>query len=296
MFQINHNKKDNILELKNLEKTVYAQLFLDKGASLQKLKLNSTTIIKDLSPLDYKTTYASSILFPFANRIKDGKYHFNGNDFQFPVNVKEENNALHGLVFDKTFQLIKSELNEKSATIVLEYDKKTESFGFPYTFTVQLTYHFTEDNLNLEMVIKNTDTKAFPFTLGWHPYFLSSNLSESSLEFNGDKKMILNKRNIAIDSKKIDNTEAIAIKNNQFDDCWSLASDEIIFTTPEYKLKFNATGKNNFLQVYTPPKKNTIAIEQITGVSDSFNNKIGLNVLNANDTYQIKWSLNIQNN
>lgn len=296
MFKTTHNKKDNILEITNTKETVFAQLFLNKGASLQKLKLNNTVIIEDLTPLHYKNTYASSILFPFANRIKDGKYHFNGNNFQFPVNVKEENNALHGLVFDKTFDLVDTKLEEKSITVVFEYDEKKESPGFPYTYTVQLIYHFTEDNLDLEMIIKNTDIKVFPFTIGWHPYFLSSNLSKSSLAFNGDKKMILDKRNITIDSKKVDTSKGIAIKNNQFDDCWSLNSDEIIFTTPEYKLKFNATGNNNFLQVYTPPKKNTIAIEQTTGVSDSFNNKIGLNVLNANNTYQIKWSLNIQNN
>lgn len=296
MFKTNHNKEDNTLEITNTKETVVAQLFLNKGASLQKLKLNNTVIIEDLTPLHYKNTYASSILFPFANRIKDGKYHFNGNNFQFPINVKEENNALHGLVFDKTFDLIDTDLNEKSATLVFEYDEKKESLGFPYTYTVQLIYRFTEDNLDLEMIIKNTDTKAFPFTVGWHPYFLSSNLSKSSIAFNGDKKMILDKRNITIDSKKVDTSKGTAIKNNQFDDCWSLNSDEIIFTTPEYKLKFNATGNNNFLQVYTPPKKNTIAIEQTTGVSDSFNNKIGLNVLNANNTYQIKWSLNVQNN
>lgn len=296
MFQINHNNKDNILELKNAEETVYAQLFLSEGASLQKLKLDSKNIIEDLSPLEYKTTYASSILFPFANRIKDGKYHFNGNDFQFPVNVEEENNALHGLVFDKTFALIKSDLSEKSAAIVLEYDEKLEPIGFPYTFNIQLIYRFTKNNIELEITVKNTDTKSFPFTLGWHPYFLSNSLYNSSIAFDPAEKMILNKRNITIDSEKINDPKSIAIKDNQFDDCWSLNTDEVIFTTPEYKLKFNATGDNNFLQVYTPPKKNIVAIEQTTGVSDSFNNKIGLNVLNANDTYQIKWSLNIQKN
>lgn len=295
MFQINHIKKDNILELKNTKETVYAQLFLDKGASLQKLKLNGSTIIEDLSPLDYKTTYASSILFPFANRIKDGKYNFDGNDYQFPINVNEENNALHGLVFDKTFKLIDSDLNEKNATIILEYDKKTASIGFPYSFSIQLIYHFTEDNMELEINIKNTDNKPFPFTLGWHPYFLSSNLSESNVQFDAAERMVLDKRNITINSEKVDTSKGIAIQNNQFDDCWSLNTDEVVFNTPKYRLKFNATGNNNFLQVYTPPKENTIAIEQTTGVSDSFNNKIGLSTLNANDSYTIQWSLNVEN-
>jgi len=40
--------------------------------------------------------------------------------------------------------------------------------------------------------------------------------------------------------------------------------------------------------VYTPPKLNTIAIEPTTGVSNSFNNKIGLNTLKANDTFRFR--------
>ena len=149
--------------------------------------------------------------------------------------------------------------------------------------------------MHLETKIKNTDSKQFPFTVGWHPYFSTDNLYESNIQFDAAEKMILDDRNITTDSKKIDTASNIDIKNNQFDDCWYLKSDEVIFNTPKYKLKFNATGNNNFLQVYTPPKENTIAIEQTTGVSDSFNNKIGLATLKQNEEYRIVWSLHLKN-
>jgi aldose 1-epimerase len=51
---------------------------------------------------------------------------------------------------------------------------------------------------------------------------------------------------------------------------------------------------NGFLQVYTPPKANVVAIEPTTGVSNSFNNKIGLKTLEPNKIFEIKWSLKIQ--
>lgn len=295
MFQIDYKEKNNTLLVKNSSNSFSAELALDKGASLQKLQLNNNLIIDDLSPLVYKNTYASSILFPFANRIKDGKYAFAGKDFQFPINVTEENNALHGLVFDKTFNLIESDKDEKFAKIVLEYEEDKQSTGFPFTYKLQLIYTFMEDKMDLEMKIKNTSSSSFPFTVGWHPYFCTSNLDDSNLKFSAKKQMLLDNRNITIDSKTIDSSISIDIENNQFDDCWELKTDEVIFTTPDYKLIFNATGNNNFLQVYTPPKKNTIAIEQTTGVSDSFNNKIGLATLLSNETYQITWSLLLEN-
>ncbi len=293
MYSIKHNKDLNILEIKNSKSKVYGKIYLNSGASLQELTLNGHTIIKDLSPLTYANTYASSILFPFANRIKDGAYAFKGKNYQLEINQKEENNALHGLVYNKVFQIIDQKTNENSAIIKLEYNEVNETVGFPYTYTIQLEYTFTIDNLSLKVTVKNTATKAFPFTIGWHPYFLSHNLYNSSLKFNSDKKLTLGDRNITTGTKDIELINVFNIEDKQLDDCWILNSKDVTFNTPKYLLVIGTTGENNFLQAYTPPKANTIAIEPTTGVSDSFNNKIGLNVLKANDTYSICWSLKV---
>ncbi|WP_303317875.1 aldose 1-epimerase [Flavivirga abyssicola] len=294
MYKISHNTASNILEIENLENGVYGKIYLDSGASLQELTLNGIAIIKDLSPLTYANTYASSILFPFANRIKDGAYTFNDKNFEFEINQQEENNALHGLVYNKTFSIVDQETSHDSASILLEYNETELSIGFPYTYTIQLKYIFTSNDLSLNVSVKNTDSKAFPFTLGWHPYFLSDDLFNSSLEFNSSKKIVLGERNITTGVENFELKDIFAIEDKQLDDCWVLDSNKVIFNTPEYKLIIESSAENNFLQAYTPPKLNTIAIEPTTGVSDSFNNHIGLEVLDPNDTYNINWSLKIK--
>lgn len=294
MYTIRHNKELNIIEIKNSSNTVYGKIYLNDGASLQELTLNGHTIIKDLSPLDYKDMYASSILFPFANRIKDGTYSFGGKDYQFEINQKEENNALHGLVYNKNFQIIDQNTHEDGASVKLGYNEAHESVGFPYTYNIQLEYIFTNDNLSLQISIKNTDSKPFPFTLGWHPYFLSDDLFNSSLNFDSTQKLIIGERNITTGVEAIDVEESFEIKDKKLDDCWILNSNKVQFNTPKYQLLMTSSEKNNFLQIYTPPKLNTIAIEPTTGVSDSFNNKIGLEVLKPNETYNVTWTLKIE--
>ncbi len=296
MYTIQHIKSTNILEIKNSKHSFYSKIFLDKGASLQELTLGGHEIIQDLSPIAYRDSYASSILFPFANRIKDGIYNFKGNTFQFDKNQTEEQNALHGLVYNKTFEVKDTKLSEDSAIISLEYVEKDVSRGFPYTYILRLDYIFKNSELDLKVTIVNTDAKEFPFTLGWHPYFTSSNLFESEIVINSNEKVVLGERNITTGTEAIENLDALQIKDQFLDDCWILNSDKVIFRTPKYNLQFNATGDNNFLQAYTPPRANTIALEPTTGVSDSFNNKIGLQVLKPNETYNITWSLNITNN
>jgi aldose 1-epimerase len=296
MYQITHHRTPNYLEVENSATNLNAKVYLNDGASLQEFTLAGHQIIKDLSPLTYADTYASAVLFPFANRIKGGTYTFNNKTFQLEINQKEEQNALHGLVYNKTFTLIDSHANKDFASMTLEYNEANKSIGFPYTYSIQLEYVFNKAGFKLKVTAKNTDTKAFPFTLGWHPYFASSNLHESSIKLDSIRKTVLDKRNITTGLERIKTTETIEIKNQKFDDCWILNSNEVLFNTPKYRLKLSATGGTHFLQIYTPPKENTIAIEPTTGVSDSFNNQIGLKTLNPNDSYSITWSLHITNN
>lgn len=291
MYNISLNPKSNILEISN-DKSI-AKIYLNAGASLQELTLNGHAIIQDLAPLRYSDTYASSILFPFANRIKDASYTFNEQAYQLEANQTEENNALHGLVYNKTFNVISKNASEKAAIVVLEYNETQVIPGFPYTYNIQLEYILSNTELLLNVTVKNTDPKAFPFTLGWHPYFTSDNLHDSNLVIDSTKKLIIGDRNITTGIEDTNPVSTFNIKDKQLDDCWLLNKGDVYFNTPKYKLLIGASGENNFLQAYTPPRKNTIALEPTTGVSDSFNNEIGLEILKSNDTHTINWKLKI---
>ncbi|WP_308993243.1 aldose 1-epimerase [Mariniflexile litorale] len=290
---LNTNNHLEYIEIENSEKTCYAKIYVHQGASLQELKLDGKTIIEDLSPLTYNNTFASSILFPFANRIKDGKYTYDGKEFQFDINEVDNNNALHGLVFDKTFRIINQKEDKNTASITLEYIENKESIGFPYTYSIQLEYMISKDAVNLNVSVKNTHSKTFPFTLGWHPYFSCSNLYNSTLNFDSNKQLVFDDHCITSGTKAIENNSHFEIKDKKLDDCFILNSNKTQFNTPDYKLLISASSEENFLQIYTPPRANTIAIEPTTGVSNSFNNHMGLQILKPNNTYQLNWNVKL---
>ena len=295
MYKIKHNQDLNIIEVEHSKSKLYAKIYNNYGGTLQELSLGGQVIIENLAPLTYDITYASSILFPFANRIKDGTYSYKGEKHQFETNQKEENNALHGLVFNKPFKVLEKNTSATSPTAVLEHNDTNVSIGFPYTYNLQLKYIFTQNTVALVVTAKNTSLKTFPFTLGWHPYFLSDNLYESVISFDSTKKILMKNRNITDGFTDIEPIKDFHIKDQKLDDCWVLDSNEVKFKTPKYQLTINSSAENNFLQIYTPPKANNIAIEPTTGVSDSFNNKIGLQTLKPNESYEITWNLIINN-
>ena len=83
------------------------------------------------------------------------------------------------------------------------------------------------------------------------------------------------------------------INNRQFDTCFALDEQEEKATTeifdPVQDLSINIwqeTGKMkyNFLQVFIPESRDSIAIEPMTCTADAFNNNIGLVVLAPNQS------------
>jgi aldose 1-epimerase len=300
LYQIDHiqdkDTKGSHVVLKNSNNTTHAKIFLNLGASLQNLILNKKVIIKDLYPLNYDDSYASAILFPFVNRVKDGAYTFMQKEYKLAINLKKENNAIHGLVYNKEFNIVYQEVTEESATIDLEYVENERSIGFPFYYTILLTYTLTNNALNLKVKIKNTDIHPFPFNIGWHPYFMSSNLYESFLSFKSDQKLTFNEVMIPVKIKDINIDEDMQIKDKELDDCFVLKTNTIGFITPDYSIKINSSSEKNYIQLYTPKSENTIAIEPTTGVSNSFNNKIGLQILEKEETYNVQWTINLQGN
>lgn len=297
MFHIKHIKdsKNNLdyIEIEGFEKVSYAKIYLNLGASLQELVLNKHHIIKDLNPLTYDNTYASSILFPFANRIEDGIYKFGGKDYFLNINQAQENNALHGFVHNKMFELVEKKITQEQATVLLRYEEKEHTQGFPYIYIIDLKYTLTKHSLDLSVSVKNTDAKKFPFTLGWHPYFNSVDLYKSTVQFKSQKQINFDNRNIYQGLRDFEINGEFKIENKSLDDCFVLDSNNVLFETPNYSFELTSSEKECFLQLYTPPHPNTIAIEPTTGVSDSFNNRIGLKILNPNEVYNVNWIIKI---
>ena len=300
MYKIEHKiSVDNSLdyvELTNSENDSNAKVYLNLGGSLQVLSLNKKSIINGLSPQRYEETYASAILFPFTNRIKNGTYTFQDKDYTLNLNLEEENSAIHGLVYNKTFQIISKETTDDIACLKIGFTENKKTKGFPFKYSIQLTYTLSQDILTLNVEITNTDNNPFPFNIGWHPYFYSSNLFDSKLSLNSNKKLVFNEEMIPIGVNDIVETEEIQIKNKHFDDCYILNSKSIQFRTPDHQITLSSSSNENYLQVYTPNNSNAIAIEPKTGPSNSFNNKLGLNILKPNENHQVSWTITLNEN
>ena len=296
MYTVSHIKTntDNFLEIESVNQANYAKVNLCQGGSLQDLKLNNQLIISSKDVLPYEQSFASAILFPFTNRIEKGQYNFNDTFYQLNCNKTDELNAIHGLVYDKTFEILEIKNTETSALVSIVYKEDKQHIGFPFKYKIILNYELSHKCLKLSINVLNEDINPFPFGLGWHPYFFTSNLFESSLSMRSDNILRVNTNMIPIGQEKSKWEGHQKIEHQTFDDCFILKSNGIEFKTPDYHFDLLLSEPSFYLQIYTPENRKTIAIEPQTAPANSFNNKIGVQILNPNEHFNSCWTIQLK--
>ncbi|WMI68558.1 aldose 1-epimerase [Mangrovimonas sp. YM274] len=289
MFTIEHISENatNVLEIRNAEKALLALVNLKTGGSLDVLQLEGTKIISNEGALPF----ASSVLFPFANRIAKGQYTFEGQTYQLKKGEVDPDNAIHGLIYDREFDIVNKEVTREKAMATLRYEQTTSQEGFPFLYAMELTYAVSNSELTLTVDVENIGTEAFPFTLGWHPYFESSNLGESQLLMDCQGKLKVDAFMIPVEKEALQLPSELQIGEQQFDDCFYLGATTVGFKTPDYHIAIATTSKENYLQVYTPPGRKAMAIEPQTGPANSFNSGMGLQTLQPQKRYNLSWTI-----
>jgi aldose 1-epimerase len=66
----------NYIQIKNNNDDLVAFVDLINGGSLQHLELNGITLIEQKKEFAYSESFASALLFPFVNRLKNGSLFF----------------------------------------------------------------------------------------------------------------------------------------------------------------------------------------------------------------------------
>lgn len=249
-------------------------------------------------------SYKGSLLAPFPNRIDGGKYNFNGRVNQLEINLPDENNAIHGLIYNRPFHIVSQNTSETSANLELKFISDGSLKGYPYKFELSIIYSLDELNgLSICAKVSNIDSVNIPFGIGWHPYF-TFNTKINNLEFKlpSDVQFIVNNRMLPTGKVKSYNSfhSPSLIEESNFDTCFGLTEKSGIAETQIFDKELNIgfaiwqeTGVNkyNYLQIYTPDSRNSIAIEPMTCIPNAFNTEGSFTVLEPAETSSTSWGV-----
>ncbi len=108
------------------------------------------------------------VLIPWPNRIRDGRYTFDGRAHQIPLDEPEQSNAIHGLVRWASWTAREREAHR----VVMGHVMRPQP-GYPFTLDLRIEYGLSATGLTVQTSATNIGPAACPFGAGAHPWFLA---------------------------------------------------------------------------------------------------------------------------
>lgn len=156
------------------------------GATLRSLSYEGTELLWTFAADQPPRSSQGRQLVPWPNRIRDGKYLFEGETLQLPITEVARGCASHGLNSGRAWQLE----SHDDASVVLSTTFYPQP-GWPGVLTVQITHLVTAQGLRVEVVAANQGNNTLPYGYGAHPYFAFGDLANVTLRLPFDKELLV---------------------------------------------------------------------------------------------------------
>ena len=104
-------------------------------------------------------------LIPWPNRLSDGRYRFDGVDYQVALTEPGKRNAIHGFLRWRSWHAA-----EHHSDRVVMTTRLSPLTGYPFALDVRVAYHLGVDGLTVTTTATNIGDQACPYGCGQHPY------------------------------------------------------------------------------------------------------------------------------
>ncbi len=234
--------------------------------------------------------FKSAKLSPFVCRMFEGKYRLNDKDYQVHKHFLN-GHAIHGLLYDGIYEIRKQESGNKKASIELAYHYKADDAGYPFPYNIILEWKLeTGNKLSITTTVSHKNDYSIPMADGWHPYFtLGGSVDEWSIQFDSNTQLEYDAA-LLPSGKKLKDERFIrgsSLQNIELDNSFeldhSIDSTKCVLSNDTLRLIIKPDKSYPLLQLYIPPHRKSIAIENLSGAPDNFNNGMWRIDLPANE-------------
>lgn len=123
-----------------------------------------------------------AIMTPFANRVNDARYTFEGKTYDLqPGAVGADRAIRHGFLRGEMFDVQREHADDDHASVTLftKAIRPDARPGYPFALDVSVTFTLDDKGLTVEAKTRNVGDHTAPTFFGWHPYF---RLSDNPIE------------------------------------------------------------------------------------------------------------------
>jgi aldose 1-epimerase len=173
------------------------------GATLRGFSVDGRDVVRGFGLDEMSTAGRGQNLVPWPNRIRDGRYTFNGVTHQLALTEPARHNATHGLARYAPWVLV-----DKKSDTVTNHVRIHPQPGWPGTLDTRITHRVGEDGLAVTVEATNVGDGELPFGYGAHPYLTvgESTVDEVALTLPAASYLEVDDRLLPIKISPVDST------------------------------------------------------------------------------------------
>lgn len=286
-----------------IEAGAHRATVVEVGAGLQRYTFGGVDVTGSYGEDELPPKGCGITLVPWPNRIRGGKYTFEGTAYQLALTEPAARNANHGLGRWVRWENVR----QRDDHVTLRLDIVPQN-GYPFEVRVETTYALhPEHGLTVTIGARNLGTRRAPFGAGSHPYLSTRGhaLGDTTVQVPARERLVVDDKQVPIGVRSVDGTEydlrrGRRLRTLRLDDGFTgLALQdgrgvaEVRTPGGGARLWFDETYR--FLQVFTldalTRNQPAVAIEPMTCASNAFNTGAGLIVLEPGGVWTGSWGI-----
>jgi len=187
---------------------------------------------------------------PWAGRLSKGRIPTNDGEVRLEPNLPPS--AIHGLVFDKSWEIV-----ERSTT-ALTMTCELRGLGWPFGGRALQTLTLSARNLELELEVGGY-TKPGPAGLGWHPWFLRPAKGDVELCVAASQVLVVDADLVPTGPiRNVSPTEDLRscppLGDRRLDHVYVLATSPAVVRWPDLELRIEYDTNMDTVVVHTAPE------------------------------------------
>ena len=267
------------------KRTLSVAIAPEAGANAYSLTINGLELLRQPPSLKKLPggPYGNPILYPTPNRVRDGRFTFEGRVFHFPINLGGHH--IHGLVRSIPWTAGEPRIEDGQVLLPLSLEI-TQAHPiykhFPYTHRIEIVYGLGKEGMRIEIKIENRDKRRLPFGLGFHPFFrILGERAETSImvparrHMDADESLLPSGKLRDLDGVNEDLRRPVSLDNLALDDVyWGMdpkRPSRYEVADPAIRMILEASKLFTHMVVYTPPGQDFFCMENQTCSTDAHN-------------------------
>lgn len=276
---------------------------VEVGAGLRRYAHRGVDVTFSYGDGDLPPKGCGAVLVPWPNRLRGGKYTFDGNTYQLALTEPATGNAIHGL--GRWARWVRVRHQTSLVTLALDIVPQT---GWPFEVHVEVTYALdAELGLGVTAVARNIGVVRAPFGAGFHPYLSTRGhaLDEVTIKVPAQGRIVVDEAQVPVGMQPVAGTpydlrRGRRLRALRMDDAFAGLSTvggrgavQVRTRSGGAQVWFDETFA--VVQVFTPDLvaggRPGVAVEPMTCPADAFNSGTGLMVLAPGDSWTGSWGI-----